>query len=55
MEHVEKTEKHGKWDTHTIGTGLLRKNWQSRWETHMLGAGICWETLKNVKNEKHTL
>ena len=26
MEYGEKTEKHGKWDTHTIGTGLLRKN-----------------------------
>ena len=46
MEHVEKTEKHGKWDTHTIGTGLLRKKLTKQMRNSHVRS---WNMLRNTE------
>jgi hypothetical protein len=54
---VRNTEKHGKWETHTLGPGIwqnkkkLKKNTEKRgkWEMHTSGHGLWWEKWETWK------
>ena len=57
MEYGEKTENHGKWDTHTVGSVIMVRNIikREKIEMHTVGPRVWRENWKIMENEKDTL
>ena len=57
LVYSRNTEKHGKWEKHTLVHGYMDRNTEKDviWETHTGYPGILPETLKTLENYKRTL
>jgi co-chaperonin GroES (HSP10) len=56
LKNDEITEKHEKWEMHTVGPGIWRETWKSRKMRNIhLTTWKMTKSLKNVKKEKCTL